>query len=127
MEVRVSLGLNILVVLGSAIVEGVAVEGEVENSVVLQESLEVLLATVREEEGVDSGTKLAESIVGRGEEGASDVALLTGVVQETSLSKTEKKSGELGGKKLEDLDGLWRGQDERVNTVDDTVGSELFE
>lgn len=123
-EVGVSLGLNILVALGGAVVEGVAVEGEVEYGVVLQESLEVLLAAVREEEGVDSGAKLAESIVGRSEEGATDMAILTSVVQKTSLSETEKKSGELGREELENLDGLWWWQDEGVDTVNDTVGSE---
>ena len=47
--------------------------------------------------------------------------------EDASLFKAERESAKLGGKEVNDIHNLRRGQDDAVDTVDDAVGSELGE
>lgn len=55
--------LVLIVVLLASIVESISVQSLVDDNVVLQQSLEVLLAVGAEEEGIDPGSQLLEGIV----------------------------------------------------------------
>lgn len=45
--------------------------------------------------------------------------------EDTSLFKAERKSAKLGGKEVNDIHNLRRGQNDAVDTVDDAIGPEL--
>jgi hypothetical protein len=47
--------------------------------------------------------------------------------EDTSLFKAKRESAKLGGKEVNDIHNLRRGQDDAVNSVDDAIGSELRE
>ena len=71
---------------------------------VLQKSLEILLAVLAKEEAVDLRTQLLEGEIGWGENSSSNV--VRGVCnggQETSLCKTKLQGTELARKKLNNL------------------------
>ena len=120
---EVSLRHTFLALAVGAVV-GVGVEGVVGDKVVLEQSLEVLLAVLAEEEGVDARAKLLESEVGRGEESAALVVGGVNHIEKASLAEAELEGGELAGKKIDDGGDIWRWQDDGVNTVDDTIGTE---
>lgn len=107
-------------------VVGIRVESLIRNDVVLQESLEILLAIGAEEESVDARTELLEGPVGWREESTagSMVGSVEGI-QKTCLSKTERKSRELARQKADNVDGLRRREKDSVNSVDNAVGTEL--
>ena len=74
----------------------VRVQGLVRNRVVLEQSLEILLSVVAEEEAVDAGAKSLESAIRRSKEGGSGVS--SGVVegfQEARLDQSELEGAEL--------------------------------
>ena len=116
--------LLVVRVVGST-VDGVRVKSGLGNNVVLQQSLQVLLAKVAEEEGVDPWAKLEESKVGWSKEGATWVVSGVELLEKASLGKTELKSRELGWEKVDDLDDVWWWNEKGVNAVDNSVGTEL--
>ena len=122
-DVEVALGNTFLGLAVSAVV-GVRVEGVVRDKVVLEQSLQVLLAVLAEEEGIDARAKLLESEVGGSEESATLVVGGVDQIEETSLAETKLKGGELARKEINDGGNARRWQDERVNAVNDTVGTE---
>ena len=104
----------------------IGVQCLVGNDMVFQESLEILLAILAEEEAVDPWAKLLEGEVRGREEGSAN--MVGGVVdgfEEAGLGQAELESTELPGKELDDLGGFWRWDEEAVNSVDNTVGAEL--
>lgn len=107
------------------LVKSVRVEGLVGDDVILDESFEILLAVVAEQEGVDLGPELAEGDIGWSKEGTASVVGLGDCVCESSLDKSELERAELGGEELEDLQCRWGRQEKRINGMDDTIGTEL--
>ena len=104
----------------------IGVQCLVGNDMVFQESLEILLAVLAEEEAVDPWAKLLEGEVRGREEGSAN--MVGGVVdgfEEADLGQAELESAELPGKELDDFGGFWRWDEEAVNSVDNTVGAEL--
>lgn len=104
----------------------IGVQCLVGNDMVFKESLEVLLAILAEEEAVDPWAKLLESEVRWREEGSAN--MVGGVVdgsEDAGLGQAELESAELRGKELNDFGGVWRWDEEAVNSVDNTVSAEL--
>lgn len=104
----------------------IGVQCLVGNDMVFKESLEVLLSILAEEEAVDPWAKLLESEVRWREEGSAN--MVGGVVdgsEDAGLGQAELESAELRGKELNDFGGLWRWDEEAVNSVDNTVSAEL--
>ena len=93
---------------------------------VLKKSRQVLPAILAEQKAVDSRTKLLESKVGRREDSATSVVggVVDGFVQ-ASLDKSKLKRAELSRKEADDFGGLWWWEEDAVDPVDDSVGSEL--
>ena len=85
------------------LVVGIGVECLVGDNVVLQESLEVFLTILAEEEAVDSGTQLLERKVRRGKNGPPN--MVRGVCnsgQETGLCEAEFQGTEFAREELDD-------------------------
>lgn len=109
------------------VVESIRVERLIGHDVVFQQRREVLLAVFREQEGVDLGAELFEGPVGRREEGAARVGGVFDDFEEIGLLKSEEEGRELAGKERDDLGGGWWGEEDGVDAVDHTIGSELLD
>jgi len=75
--------------------ESVAVQNVVGNSVVEDQSLEVLAAVLAEQEPVDLGTELLESKVGGSKQSTAGVIGAVVSIKETGLAESQLESGEL--------------------------------
>lgn len=122
-DVEVSLRHTLLGLALSGVV-GIGVQGVVGNKVVLEKSLQVLLAVLAEEEGVDPRTKLRESEVGRCEEGATLVIGSVNEVEEACLPKTKLEGRKFAGKQADNRGHIWGREDNGVDAVNNTVGAE---
>lgn len=113
-------------VLASVVVESIGVQSLVDDDVILEESLEVLLAVLAEQEGIDAWAKLLESEVGRSEECTALMWVIGAVdfVPKSSLAESKFKGAELTGKQIDDgSDVGWRDKD-GVDPVNNTVRTE---
>ena len=120
-----SLG-NISLFHALGLVVSVRVERVIGHDMVFQDGLEVFLAVSAEEEAIYLGAKLLECEVGRSEEGSSDMigSIIQGL-DKSGLAKSKLQRAEFSRKQLNDLDSVWRWNQDAVNAVDDAVGSEL--
>jgi len=125
--VEISLGNAVLLnICGLGFVEGIGVQSLIGYDVVLQESLEVLLTILAEEEAVDPGTELLKREVGWREYGPAEVSRsIVDGLEETGFCETELEGAELARKELDDVGRFWWGNEETVNAVDNAVGAEL--
>lgn len=117
------LGLGWLV----GVVKGIRVQRLVGHDVVFQQRSEVFLAVFREQEGVDLWAEFLEGPVGGCEQCASGVGRFLDVFEETRLLEAELEGGELAGEERDDFCGGWWREEDGIDAVDDTVGSELMD
>lgn len=122
-DVEVSLRHALLGLALSGVV-GIGVQSVVGNEVVLEKSLQVLLAVLAEEESIDPRTKLRESEVRRCEEGAALVVGGVDEIEKACLPKTKLESGKLAGKQADNRCHIWGRKDNGVDAVNNTVGTE---
>jgi hypothetical protein len=124
-EVNVEVALrHALLSLAVGAVVRVRVESVVRGQVVLEKSLKVLLTVLAEEESVDPRAELLESKVRGCEESTSLVVGGVDHVEQPCLAEAKLKSRELARKQINDGgDVRWR-QDDGVDAVDDTVGTQ---
>ena len=79
-----------------------------------------------EQKGVGPWPKFLEGKIGRGKHGTAN--MVRGIIQcmnQPSLCQAQFQCAELPWKKLDNINSLWRGNEDTVDSVDDTVGSEL--
>lgn len=105
-DVELALGdvADLSVGAAARLVVGVRVERLVGDDVVLEQGLEVFLAVLAEEEGVDLRAEALEGEVGGSEDGAAEV--VRGVVDhgvEAGLDEAELERAELGGEEADEL------------------------
>ena len=88
------------------------------------QSLEILAPVLAEQESIDLGAELLEGEVGRSKQSTAGVIGAVVSVKETSLAKSQLKGGELGRQEINDLEGSRRRNEEIVNSVNNSVGTE---
>lgn len=91
-------------------VEGIRVQCLIGNNVVLQESLEILLTILAEEEAIDPSTELLECEVGWRKDGPTKMGRsIVYTFEQTSLGETKLEGAELAWKELDDIGRFWWG------------------
>lgn len=111
---------------GVRLVVCIGVQCLVCNDMVLKKSPQIFLSVFAEQEAIDPGTELLKSEIRRCEKGAANVIRrIIDSFKETGLLQTELESAELAREELDDVGSFRWGDQEAINTVNDTVGSKL--
>lgn len=108
------------------LVKGIGVESLVGNHVVLQQRLEIFLSVRTKQKGINPWSKFLEREVRGGEDCAANV--VRGIIhggKQAGLGEAELEGTEFTGEEADDVDDLWRWDEDAIYAVDDTIGSEL--
>ena len=114
-------------VIAYGVVKCIGIKSLIDYYVVLKKGFQVRSTEFAKQKCVDLRAKFLESEIGGGKECAPGMCGGFHLFEDTSLFKAKRESAKLGGKEVNDIHSLRRGQDNAVDTVDDAIGSELGE
>ena len=96
------------------------------HHVVHQESFEVLLAIFAEEEGIDPRAKFPKREIRWSKERATGmVVCVIDSTEQARLRKCKFKCAKFSRKQANDGGCLWRGDNDAIHTMNNSIGAEL--
>lgn len=108
-------------------VVGIGIQGLVGHDVIREKSFQVLLTIAAEEEAIDLGSEFLEGEVGRSEDGSTNVCrCVIDDWDQSGLGETELQGTEFSREELDYVDDVRGWYKQAVDTVDDSVCSELL-